>query len=276
MTLLRMPLALVGTTVIIVLMGVAVLAPTLAPYDPRELAGPSLQPPSAEHLLGTNNIGQDIFSQLVWGARQSLAIALGAAALAMGLGVLVGMVAGLLGGLVEEAAMRVIDVFLAVPSLPLLVLVAAFAGASRTVLIIVIGLLRWPEIGRIVRSQTLTLRRRGFIDSARGFGGGARYVIRRHLVPAVTPIIVAGFVATAGQAVLMESGLAFLGLADPTAVSWGLILNEALVFPGLYFTSLWVWWVLPAGFAITLTVLGFTFLGVGLEPVLNRRWKRAA
>lgn len=276
MTLLRMPLALVGTTVIIVLMAVAVLAPTLAPYDPRELAGPSLQPPSAEHLLGTNNIGQDIFSQLVWGARQSLAIALGAAALAMALGVLVGMVAGLLGDLVEEVAMRVIDVFLAVPSLPLLVLIAAFAGASRTVLIIVIGLLRWPEIGRIVRSQTLTLRRRGFIDSARGFGGGARYVIRRHLVPAVAPIIVAGFVATAGQAVLMESGLAFLGLADPTAVSWGLILNEALVIPGLYFTSLWVWWVLPAGFAITLTVLGFTFLGVGLEPVLNRRWKRTA
>lgn len=276
MKLLRMPLALVGTTVIILLMAVAVLAPTLAPYDPRELAGPSLQPPSAEHLLSTNNIGQDIFSQLVWGARQSLAIALGAAALAMGLGVLVGMVAGLLGGLVEEVAMRVIDVFLAVPSLPLLVLVAAFAGASRTVLIIVIGLLRWPEIGRIVRSQTLTLRRRGFIDSARGFGGGARYVIRRHLVPGVAPIIVVGFVATAGQAVLMESGLAFLGLADPTAVSWGLILNEALVFPGLYFTSLWVWWVLPAGFAITLTVLGFTFLGVGLEPVLNRRWKRAA
>ncbi|MBA3955523.1 MAG: ABC transporter permease [Acidimicrobiia bacterium] len=268
---LRSPLVLLGVTVLVVLFVVAVFAPLIAPYDPKAASGPSLERPSVEHLLGTDDIGQDIFSLLVWGTRQSLIVGIGAATLAIVTGVLVGVVAGLIGGLVDTLAMRVVDVALALPRLPLLVLIAALAGVNRVVLVLVIGLVTWPETARIVRSQTLALRDRGFVDSARGFGGGLAYVVRRHLVPALGPILVAGFVTTAGQAVLMEAGLAFLGLADPTAVSWGLVLNRALVFPGLYFTSLWVWWVLPAGFAIAMTVLGLTFLGVGLEPLLNPR-----
>lgn len=138
-----------------------------------------------------------------------------------------------------------------------------------------IGAIRWPEMARVLRGQTLTLRERGFVAISRGFGGGLPWLLRRHLVPALAPLIVAGFITVAGLAVLMEAGLAFLGLSDPTAVSWGLILNRALLQPGLYFTPAWLWWVLPSGFAITLAVLAFTFLGVGLEPVLNRRWRRS-
>lgn len=268
---LRSPLVLVGATVLVTLVAVAVLAPLLAPYDPKAASGPSLEPPSGQHLLGTDDIGQDIFSLLVWGARQSLIVGLGAATLAVAIGLVVGVAAGVLGGVVDTLAMRVVDVALALPRLPLLVVISALAAVDRTVLILVISLVAWPETARIVRSQTRVLRSRGYVGSARGFGGGLTYVARRHLVPALGPLLVAGFVTTAGQAVLMEAGLAFLGLADPTAVSWGLVLNRALVLPGLYFTPLWVWWVLPAGFAIALTVLGFTFLGVGLEPVLNRR-----
>ena len=171
--------------------------------------------------------------------------------------------------------MRMIDVFLAVPRLPLLILVAALAGASLTSVVLVVGLLTWPVIARQVRAQTRSLRERGYLTAARGFGGGLGYLLRRHLVPALGPILVSGFVAVAANAVLLEASLAFLGLADPTGVSWGIILNQALAEPGLYYSLLWTWWVLPAGFAITLAVLGFAFLGVGLEPLLNPRWRRA-
>jgi len=270
----RSPLALTGVALIGALLVLALFAPLIAPYDPRALAGGALEAPSSRHLLGTDGIGQDLFSRLVWGSRTSLTVAVGAASLAVSLAVLVGVTAGLLGKYVDTVMMRVVDVFLALPGLPLLVLVAAMVGANRISLILLIGLIRWPEMARVFRGQTLSLRERGFVSASRGFGGGAWWILRRHLVPALAPLIVAGFITVAGVAVLMEAGLAFLGLSDPAAVSWGLTLNKALLQPGLYFTPAWVWWVLPAGFAITLTVLGFTLLGVGLEPVLNRRWRR--
>lgn len=267
-------LVIVGSAVVAVLVFVAVFAPALAPYDPRAISGDSLERPSSRHLLGTNDVGHDIFSEIVWGARGSLTVAVGAAILAIAVGVAVGVGVGLRGGWADTVAMRVVDVFLALPRLPLLVLIAALAGPSRAVLVLVIGMILWPVSARVLRSQTLALRRRGFVEAAGGFGGGLFYVVRRHLMPALGPVTAANFVNVAAIAVVMEAGLAFLGLGDPSAVSWGAILNRALRHPGLYFTSLWTWWVLPAGFAITLAMLGFTFLGVGLEPRFNPRWAR--
>ncbi len=273
---LRSPLVLTGAGILLVFTLVAVFAPALSPYDPRALSGEALEPPSARHLLGTNNIGQDILSQIIWGTRPSLTVAIGAACVALAIGVSIGMVAALLGGVTDVVAMRVVDVFLALPVAPLLIVVAALASPSRAVLILAIGLVFWPVSARIIRSQTLSLRARGFVQAARGFGGGTLYVMRRHLLPALGPIVVTRFVNLAATAALLEAGLAFLGLGDPTAVSWGLMLNRALLHQGLYFSPLWTWWVLPAGFAVTLAVLGFTLLGVGLEPRFNPRWRRAA
>jgi len=273
--LLRSPLAVVGAVLLTSMSLVAVLAPVLAPFDPLALAGDALQPPSGQYLLGTNNIGQDVASQLIWGARTSLSLAVGAALLSVALGFVLGVGAGGAGGIVDTVVMRVVDVMLALPRLPLLVLVAALAGAGRVTLTVLIAVITCPVAARVLRAQTLSLRQRGFLESARGFGGTLAYRARRHLAPALAPILVAEFVLIAGVAVLLEAELAFLGLSDPTAVSWGLIINRALGQPGLYFTSAWTWWLLPPGFAITLAVLGFTFLGVGLEPVLNRRWQRA-
>lgn len=275
---LRAPLVLIGGSLLLTLIVAAAFAPLVAPYDPRAPAADPLDvllAPSGRHLLGTNSIGQDIFSQIVWGARTSLLVAVGSAVLSITVGLIVGAIAGLVGGWPEVALMRLIDVLLAVPRLPLLVLVAALAGASLIGVILLVGLLTWPVIARQVRAQSRSLRERGYLTAARGFGGGIGYLLRRHLVPALGPILVSGFVAVAGNAVMLQAALAFLGLGDPTAVSWGSILNDALAEPGLYYTSLWVWWLLPAGFAITLAVLGFAFLGVGLEPLLNPRWQRA-
>lgn len=265
-----------GAGLVALLVVAALLAPVIAPYDPEAPSGMSLAPPSLDHPVGTNNLGQDVLSRLIWGARASLTVAAGAATLALVIGVVVGVAAGLVGGVADAVAMRVVDVLLALPRLPLLVLVAALAGAGRLTVTVLIGLLFWPPMARIVRSRTLSLRGRGFVEAARGFGAGLPYLIRRHLLPALGPVVVALFVAVATNAVLLEASLAFLGLADPTGVSWGLDINRALAEPGIYFTSAWLWWVLPTGFAITLAILGFTLLGIGLEPVWNPRWERGS
>ncbi|MDQ3146857.1 MAG: ABC transporter permease [Actinomycetota bacterium] len=246
----------------------------LAPHDPRAIAGDALERPSADHLLGTNDVGQDIFSGLLWGARSSLVVAVVAAGMTVLLATIIGAGAGLIGGWVDKVVARGLDVVLAFPGVPLIVLVAALAGTSRLAVILVVGLIGWPPLARLLRSQVLSLRQRGFVRAARGFGGGPGHVLRRHLVPALGPLLVAGFVEWAATAVFLEAGLAFLGLGDPTAVSWGNILNRALALPGLYFTGMWTWLVLPAGLAITVVVVGLTFIGVGLEPIFNRRWDR--
>lgn len=270
----RSPILIAGAVLVASMLGLAVAAPLIAPYDPHALAGDSLESPSAQHLLGTNNVGQDILSQLIFGARESLLVAIAGAALSVLAALFLGVLPALVGGVAEAAAARLTDLLLAIPGLPLVLLIATLAGPNRVVVIFVIALAGTPMMARVLNAQTKTLRRRGYIGAARGFGAGSSYVTRRHLVPGLGPVIVTRFVEWAGIAVLLQAGLAFLGLSDPTAVSWGLMLNRAISHPGLYFTPIWTWWVIPAGLAVTLTILGFTLLGVGLEPVLNPRISR--
>jgi len=276
MNLRRPVITQIGVAIITIFIGIAVLAPFLTAHDPRAVTGDSLEKPSSNHFLGTNDIGQDIFSELVWGARQSLGVAIGGAALVLAVGIAIGLGAALAGGFTETVVMRIIDLFLALPVFPLLILIAALAGPSPALIVLVIGFLGWPMMARVVRSRALSLRRSGFVTSAQGFGGGIFYIIRRHLAPALGPIISAGFVTMAGVAIVLEAGLAFLGLGDPTGVSWGMVINRALSHQGLYLSELWIWWVLPAGMAVTVAVLGFTFIGIGLDPRFNPRARRTA
>jgi peptide/nickel transport system permease protein len=271
----RSPMLVAGLVIVGVLGAVAICGPLIAPHDPHALSGDAVERPSGRHWLGTNDIGQDILSEVVIGTRASLAVAVPAAALAVGIGLLVGAGAGIRGGTTNAVVMRAVDGFLAIPGFPLVILLAALAGPNRIAVVLIIALAGWPPMARVLNNQVLQLRGRGFVKTARGFGATPRYVIRRHIVPAVGPTLAAGFVQWAATAVVLESGLAFLGLGDPAGVSWGAILNRALGYQGLYYSSLWVWWVLPAGLAITLAALGFTFIGVGLEPAFNPRWRRA-
>ena len=272
----RSKLMTAGIVILAALVVMAMLAPWLAPYDPTAITGDSLEHPSSDHLLGTNDAGADLLSRVIFGARYTLVVAGGATALILVLGVAIGLTAGLRGGLVDTALMRVVDIFLALPVLPLLIFIAALAEPSRTLSIVMIGLFAWPQTARLVRSQTLSLRVRGFVESARGFGAGPLHVMRHHLLPALGPVIAGNLVYVAGLAVTIEAGLAFIGLGDPVAVSWGTELNRALDNPEIYTGSLWLWWLLPPGLAVSLAVLGFTFIGVGLEPRFNPRWRRAS
>ena len=270
----RSPLAWAGGAIVAALVLVAAVGPAVAPYEPEAVVGPSLAAPSGDHLLGTTDAGQDVLSQLLAGARSSLVTALLAAAFATALGVLVGAAAGLAGGWVDVAAMRIVDVFLAVPALPAIILVAALAGPSGATVVVVIGLAGWPPIARVVRSASLRLARAGFVTAARGFGARRVYLVRRHLVPALGPLIAAGFVNWAAAAIVLQAGLAFLGLGDPTGVSWGSVLERALHYEGAYLTAAWTWWALPAGLAVTAAAVGLAFLGIALEPRSHPRSRR--
>jgi peptide/nickel transport system permease protein len=270
----RSPMMLAGLALVAVFVVVGLLAPWIAPHDPAAITGEPFESPSWAHLLGTNDGGADLLSRLVWGSRTTLVVAVGATALILVIGVSVGLTAALRGGPVDTAVMRVVDVFLALPVIPLLLFVGALAGPSLALSILMIGAFSWPQTARLVRSQTLTLRARGFVTTARGFGAGPYYVMGRHLLPALGPVIGANLVFLAGMAVTTEAALSFLGLGDPSAISWGAEINRALTNRQISLGSLWLWWLVPFGLALTLAILGFTLVGVALEPRSNPRWSR--
>lgn len=256
-------LALFGT--------IALLSPVLAPYDPHAFSGQSLERPSRAHLLGTNDVGHDILSELIYGARVSLTVALAAGAGTVLLGTLVGGVAGYAGGWLDRLLMRLVDGMMSLPRLPLLILLVTFLGSGLPQTILVISLLFWPTMARVVRAQVQSLRTRGYVRIARLFGATHPYIFFKHILPPIGPLVVHGMVTSAGHAVAMEAGLAFLGLGDPTLKSWGLMIRFALNLPGLFLTDRWVWWALPPALCITLLVLSLTFVGIGLERSLNPR-----
>lgn len=264
----------VGALAVGAMVLVTVVGPAVAPYNPRAVVGPSLAAPSVAHLLGTNDAGQDIMSQLLAGTRVSLVTGVLAAGLAAGMGVLVGALAALAGGWADLAARRCLDVLLALPALPLMILIAALLGPSRPTIVAVIAFAGWPPIARIVRSQTLTLVDRGFVQAARGLGAGHLHVLRRHVAGALAPLVAASFVNWTATAITLEAGLAFLGLGDPTAISWASTLQRALDQDAVYVSGAWMWWVLPVGVLITLTAVGLALLGMMLEPRANPRLPR--
>lgn len=264
-------MAWAGAGLLIVLGLVAIFAAVLAPHDPRAFAAEPLLPPSWGHPMGTNSSGQDLFSQLVYGARDVLVVAPLAALFSVGLGASIGTLSALMGGRVDAVITRVVDAALALPKLPLLILLAVAAGPSTISLVVSVALLAWPMTARYVRAQALSLRQREHVLAARSFGAAPLYLARRHLLPALAPILVSGFVSIGSLAVLLEAGLAFLGLGDPHRSSWGLTMNDALQYDDLFFGRSWLWWLLPPGAATTLAILGFTLFGVGLEPRLNPR-----
>lgn len=264
-------LAFVGTFVVM-----AVFAPHLAGYRVTQLAGEPLQAPSSGHLLGTNLVGQDVATQIVYGARMSLFMAIVAGGGTVLLGALVGMIAGWAGGRTDAVLMRVVDLFLVIPSLPLLIVLGAYAGPSMTAIAAVVAITAWPPSARVIRSQVLSLRRRAHLSAAVGFGARSGHILRRHVLPEVGLIAAASFVGAAGRAVMMEAGLAFLGLGDPTRASWGRLMRDALDFDALFNTRAWQWWLLPPAVCIAMFLLGMTFIGIALEQRINPRLARHA
>lgn len=261
--------AVVGAAVLTVVFG-----DQLAPFRATELAGSSLESPTATHLLGTNLLGQDVASQLILGARSSLVVALVAGAGTVILGGLVGVLAGWFRGFLDTTLMRVTDLMLVIPKLPLLLLVGALAGGSAVTLAFLIAALFWPVAARVMRAQTLALRESTHVRAATGFGAGPGHQLRRHIVPALALILVAEFIPAASRAVAMLAGLAFLGVGDPTEPSWGGMMRDAVAYRSLFSSAAWTWWLLPPIAAVVALVVAITLIGTGAERRLNPRLKR--
>jgi peptide/nickel transport system permease protein len=274
-------LGMFGAFLVFTAIFVAVFAPLLTPYAPTDTIrdangrGLTFAPPSVHGPLGTDDAGRDIWSQLVYGARISLMVGFLAGFMAMFVGSLFGIMSGYFSGRVDNVIMRITDILLVIPDLPLmLILVATIRQmdlriSPTSVLIVVIGLLYWTSTARLIRSQVLTIKERQFVDRARAFGAGDWYIIRKHILPQIMPLIVANTVLILSTAILIESGLAFLGLGDPTKPSWGTMLNFA--FDRNAVTNGAWWFYLPPGFAIVWVTLGCVLLGNVLEELLNPR-----
>ena len=266
-------LGLFGLSILFLFLIIALFAPILAPFNPMERVGQPFGEPSSTFLLGTNDVGQDILSELIYGSRISLMIGVIAALISIVLGIIVGIVAGYYGGKVDNFLMRVVDLVLVVPFLPLMILLAAFIGPSFWNIILVISLISWASPARVIRSQVLNLKTKGYVEAAKSIGTKASKIMLKHIMPGVIPIALSQFVMAASSAILIEASLSFLGLGDPFVKSWGTILYYAQA-RGAFLTDAWLWWVLPPGLLITTLVIGFAFTGYSLEEIMNPRLRK--
>ena len=266
------PLNIVAFALIAVFAACALLAPVLAPYDPllQDLAS-RLRPPSSEHWLGTDSLGRDITSRILYGARISLIVGVVVVTVAGVVGTAIGLVAGYAGGLVDEALMRLTEVFLAFPALILAMAIAGALGPSLTNAIIAIAAVTWAVYARLVRGQILSLRRREFVEAARAIGASRTRIVVRHLLPnALAPLMVqASF--DLGSSIIAAAGLSFIGFgAQPPTPEWGVMISE-----GRNYISTQPWLSLFPGLAILLAVGSFNLLGDGLRDAFDPRFSRS-
>ncbi|MEV4566223.1 ABC transporter permease [Nonomuraea sp. NPDC049421] len=260
----------IGAGILVFFALVAVFGPLLIGADPAATSDAGLQGPSAEHWLGTTQTGQDILVQLVYGARVSLGVGVLSALIATVLAVAVGLVGGYVGGAVDEALSVLTNIFLVLPALPLIIVLAGYLPqrgvASVAVVIAVTG---WAWGARVLRAQTLSVRRRDFVQAARASGEGPLRIVFFEILPVLLPVIATSFLATVVAAILAEAGLSFLGLADLSTVSWGSMLYFAQNGQALLIGA-W-WWFIPPGLCIALIGTGLALVNFGIDEIANPR-----
>ena len=268
----RQRTGMAGLAILVAVTVVALAAPLFihaSDLDVINAPGPSLAPPSAQFPLGTDQAGRSVLDLLIWGARPSLAIGVIATVLTMILGSVIGLLAGHYGGGAAKALMAVTDWFIALPALPLAISLAAVLGQGDASITVAIAITSWPGTARLIRAQTLAVEGRPFIERAKALGARDGQLMARQVLPNVAPFILVSGTLTVASAILYETTLTFLGLGNPTDVSWGSMINQALN-QGAVISGAW-WYVLPPGVAIVIVVLGFTLVGRAVENILNPR-----
>jgi peptide/nickel transport system permease protein len=264
----RSKIAVIGLGIIVAFIFMAVAAPFIAPYDPkRTFVAPPLSPPDSKHLLGTDDVGRDILSLVIYGSRVSILVGILASAIGTLLGTIIGLFSGYFGGILDEFLMRVTDIFLIIPFIPLAIMAAYIFGPNIWNVVLIFGFLGWPGAARQIRSQILSLKEAPFIEAARALGAGNIHIIFRHLLPNVIGLVIANVIGRTSFAIMAEAGLAFLGASDPTVISWGMMIAFAQG-SGAVLRGAW-WTLVPPGFCITLLSCGFAFLSYGINLVLN-------
>lgn len=266
-------IAAAGWVILIGMVVAAVLAPWLAPYDPYSDMFSTYLKPSAEHLLGTNDIGQDIFSELLYGARTSLAIGFLSAVISISVGSVVGMVSGWYGGSIDRLLMKINAFFMTIPFLPTVIILSAFTKPGPFTTSLILGVMSWSGTARIVRSQILSIKNKEYIQTIRAMGASDFYILTRHVLKELLPFLMYRASARVRSGILSESSLSFLGLGSTVVKSWGTIIYYAQAKNALL-TDAWVWWILPPGLCIILISCSLTMITYGAEGKTDRRLER--
>ena len=270
-TILGQKQALIGLIIVLVFVLIAIFAPLLAPYSIHEKTGPIYAPPSSAHWLGTDDGGVDMLSLMIYGSRVSLEVGFAAALVAMVIGGAVGVVSGFFGGGTDVLLMRITDIFLVIPDIPLVIVVAAIFGRNLLNIILIIGIIYWTSTARLIRAQVKTVRERVYVKRARSIGAGNNRLVWKHVLPQVAPLLIANTVLMIALAVFLETYIAFLGLGDPSTVSWGKLIENS-VLGNAVLNNAW-WAVVPPGLAVTIVILACTMVGQSMEDGLNPRLK---
>jgi len=240
----------------------AVFSAQLSPYDPWMRFEPYLHP-GQEHLLGTNDMGHDILSELIYGSRVSLIVGFGAALMATFIGTIVGLLAGYFRGTTDEILMGITDIFLMIPQIPLIIVIASFLRPSFWLVALLMGSLWWTSTARVVRSKALQVRETGFVQASRALGFSDRHIIFTDVLPNIFHVIMPKFLLSIASAMIAEASISFLGLGDPTMKSWGMMINFAFTRGG-FINGYW-WWYMTPGLCITLFVLCVVLMGFSQE-----------
>jgi peptide/nickel transport system permease protein len=265
----RHPAPAVGASMLAVAAICAIFGPLIAPHDPHDQVGEPFGRPSASHPFGLDGAGADVLSLVIVGARVSLVVGVVATAVSIAIGATVGVVAGYFGGRVDAGLMRITDFFLVIPALPLMVVLAAVLGPSLVNVIVVIGVLQWTPVARVVRSQALSVRERGYIRRAQAMGASDLRIVRRHMLPQLRGLIISNTLLMIAQSIMAEAALAFLGLESAEVVSWGTQISRAFTSASM---SAGAWWaIVPAGLSIALVVLACNLVVSDLETGAEHR-----
>lgn len=257
--------AMLGLVVILLIVLTAICAPVIARYDPNAMSLADMrQPPSMEHWFGTDDLGRDVFSRVVYGSRISLMIGFVPSVISLVLGTALGLAAGYMGRRMDAVIMRLADVVLSFPSLLLAMVVMYTLGSSILNMFIALSIINWAGTARVVRAQTLSLKEKGFVEAARSMGVSRLSIIFRHILPNCLPNLIVLFTLDIPGAIMWESSMSFLGVGDPNAASWGLMVSQ-----GKSYAYMCPWLILVPGLAILVTVMAFNFLGDGLRDALD-------
>ena len=258
----------VGLLILSFISILALLAPYLPLPDPNDISAPAFLPPSAEHPLGTDNLGRDLLSRILWGARTSLSVGIVAAGISAIIGILLGAIAGFFGGKVDDVISRIIEIFLMMPTFFLVLFIVAVFGSSILYIMVIIGLTTWPTTARITRAQVLSVKELAFVEAARAAGASSWRILFKHVLPNAIHPAIANMVLQIGQAIMIEAALSYLGLGDPNYPSWGRIIYEGQPY------ILTAWWIpLFPGIALVLTVLSINFIGDAFLRILSPKLK---
>lgn len=266
------PFFVAGFTLALFFAAITFLGPFVAPYDPWEMSFSPISAPSGTHLLGVNDAGQDILSELIFAVRNTTAFGLLSGLAALVIGVVAGTASGWFEGIADSLLMRLADILLAIPAIMVLILAAALFRPSPEILAIILSGLMWPTIAKAIRAQTLSLKNSLYVKAARQMGGKSCYIIIRHLLPELYPLYLIGFAAKARTAIFMEASLAFLGLFDPCRKSLGMMISYSIKF---YYMDIWWNWMFPPIICLSLLIMTATFLAISLEKALDPRLREA-